>query len=184
MSRPMRMSPEALEALSILNPDLIETLEATMHEDDLRKFVEESNRIEGILETTREEIAAHRAFFAHRKLSVAKLERFVNEVAGVELRKRKDMNVSVGGYYPPAGGPHIKRALANMLARLDEGSSTGTWRSPYELHQAYERLHPFMDGNGRSGRALWAWHRLQLGRDPFTLGFLHSFYYEALSNGR
>lgn len=41
-----------------------------------------------------------------------------------------------------------------------------------------------MDGNGRSGRAIWAWMRLKENRDPFQLGFLHSFYYESLENYR
>ena len=49
---------------------------------------------------------------------------------------------------------------------------------------AYEMLHPFMDGNGRSGRALWAWMMLRLGQDPFALLFLHRFYYQTLENSR
>jgi hypothetical protein len=42
---------------------------------------------------------------------------------------------------------------------------------PYPAHIRYEKLHPFMDGNGRSGRAIWA--LMMRGRDPFSLPFLH-----------
>ena len=48
-----------------------------------------------------------------------------------------------------------------------------------ETHVRYELLHPFLDGNGRSGRALWLW---LMGQAP--LGFLHTFYYQTLSAAR
>lgn len=47
---------------------------------------------------------------------------------------------------------------------------------PWEVHIAYEMLHPFTDGNGRSGRMLWAWQMRN-----FPLDFLHTFYYQTLN---
>lgn len=32
------------------------------------------------------------------------------------------------------------------------------------LHIEYERIHPFLDGNGRTGRMFMNWHRLKMGR--------------------
>jgi len=56
---------------------------------------------------------------------------------------------------------------------------------PYLIHHAYETLHPFMDGNGRSGRILWACQMLAHDYSPgLALGFLHCFYYQALSHGQ
>ena len=51
--------------------------------------------------------------------------------------------------------------------------------SPYEAHQRYEALHPFTDGNGRSGRVLWLW--MMGGVRNVPLGFLHTWYYQSLS---
>lgn len=32
-----------------------------------------------------------------------------------------------------------------------------------QIHVEYEKVHPFIDGNGRTGRMLYNWHRLALG---------------------
>ena len=47
----------------------------------------------------------------------------------------------------------------------------------WTAHCEYEALHPFTDGNGRSGRAIWLW----LMHDA-SLGFLHRFITKRLEN--
>ncbi len=142
----------------------------------LRAYVEESNRIEGILRgATADEITAHAAFLALERVRVADLVGFVETVAGAEPRFREGRNVRVGNHFPPPGGEGIRKGLLALLQTPTLGPG-----GPWSTHVAYERLHPFMDGNGRSGRVLWAWQRLKEDRDPFALGFLHSAYYEAL----
>jgi hypothetical protein len=143
---------------------------------DLKAFVIESNRIENIHRPpTEEEIAAHAVFVTLQRIRVADLVGFVETVAEAPPRFREGMNVRVGRHFPPPGGEGVHKELLGIL-----GSPGPT---PWETHVAYEKLHPFMDGNGRSGRALWAWMRLREGRTPFALGFLHSSYYEALEVG-
>lgn len=145
------------------------------------KFVEESNRIEGILRPpTPGELEATSNFLRLDEVTVADLEMLVSAYQpGAKLRTRVGMDVRIGNHLPPRGGPDIKPALQKILDAVQEEAN------PYATHLAYETLHPFMDGNGRSGRALWAWQMIDQRIWPeLQLGFLHAFYYQALSHGR
>jgi hypothetical protein len=137
----------------------------------LRAFVRESNRIEGITRApTKAEVAAHVAFLA-APVSVESLVALVTVLAPhAVLRNREGLNVRVGNHHAPQGGAHIVVALR---ALLDADHSS------YEEHLQYEMLHPFTDGNGRSGRALWL-HRVGGVECGGAIGFLHMFYYETL----
>lgn len=144
-------------------------------------FVAESNRIEGIHRApVEQEVLAHEHFLTLETVTVADLESFVAKVAGraAVLRREPGLNVRVGPHLPPPGGPKIEPALKAILANAN------TCEPPYDVHIEYESLHPFLDGNGRSGRVLWAWMLRREGRDPFMLGFLHSWYYDSLDAGR
>lgn len=140
---------------------------------ELREFIRESNRIEGIVrEPSDTEIAAHQRFLAG-ELSINALVRLVAAVQpDACLRDRSGLDVRVGTFYPPPGGPLIQTELENLLR--DQ-------RDPYWTHHIYETIHPFTDGNGRSGRALWLW--MMGGIQNAPLGFLHHWYYQSLRAG-
>lgn len=142
---------------------------------DLLDFVRESNRIEGILrEPTNDEMMAHGAIINLESITTNDLEGFVGVVApGHRLRDRVGLNVRVGDHIAPAGGPQIREELDALLRSVNFGDD------PWSSHVVYETLHPFTDGNGRSGRALWLW---QMRAAP--IGFLHQFYYQTLSGVR
>ena len=138
----------------------------------LEDFVRESNRIEGIdRDPTDEEILAHADLMSRDGISVGDMERFVAIVQpGSVLRNRVGLNVRVGDHIAPSGGAHIQAKLHKILRGP----------SPYHVHIEYEILHPFTDGNGRSGRAIWL--KLMGGIHRAPLGFLHHFYYQTLQN--
>ena len=136
-------------------------------------FIRESNHIERISrDPSRAEVEEYWCFMKLRCVEIEDLILFVSIYQpGMRLRTEKGMNVFVGSYTPPPGGPEIRKKLQALLDALNEHKL-----SPFELHLAYENLHPFTDCNGRSGRMLWMW---QMQFAP--LGFLHTFYYQALA---
>lgn len=142
----------------------------------LVEFVAESNRIEGILRApTQEEIAATGGFIELPVVTVPDLEALVHCFAIARLRNERGLDVRVGNYIAPPGGPGIQRSLEAILKTMHA-------RTPWTNHVLYERLHPFTDGNGRSGRALWAWDMRQRGLTTARkIGFLHAFYYQTLA---
>jgi len=142
-------------------------------------FVEESNRIEGIHGIpTGEEVLATKNFLALRKLTIDAVKGLVAVYEpSAELRDRRGLDVRVGDYIAPLGGPSIRGNLYLILSNANFGTH------PYTTHQSYEALHPFTDGNGRSGRAIWAWQMINQRGEDLTLGFLHRYYYQSLENG-
>ncbi|MFQ5990796.1 MAG: Fic family protein [Nitrospiraceae bacterium] len=150
--------------------------------DQLREFVRESERIEGIhREPRRAQVRAHEHFLG---LGEPDLQDLCNVALSLEprarLREQPAMNVRIANHRPPSGGPEIP-SHAEFLVRqvvLNRGT-------PYRLHIEYETLHPFMDGNGRTGRLLWAWQMIHHDISPgIDLGFLHAWYYQGLDFGR
>ena len=143
-------------------------------------FIRESDRIEGILrDPTEGEIAAHERLLKLPQLHPTTVGDFQAVIArGKPIRERPGMNVRVGNHIAPEGGPTIARRLKHMLDMANRASD------PWRVHVAFETLHPYMDGNGRTGRAIWAWQMQRMGQDPFALPFLHRFYYQTLEASR
>jgi Fic family protein len=144
-----------------------------MTDRTLIDFIRESNAIEGIFrEPTDKEIKAHQTLLNKKGcIEVSDLKKFVKAIQpNAVLRNKIGLNVRVGNYIAPLGEPDILKHLEELLDEMP-------FRCAYTTHIEYESLHPFTDGNGRSGRALWLW---QTGNN--IRPFLQTFYYNTLEN--
>lgn len=165
----------------------------------ITNFIYESNAIEGIYrKPTKEEIEVTQEFLSCEKITIADLTQFVLVCAPTigkgrweqlnRLRDQKGLNVSVGGHIAPEGGIEIRKQLDYLLQVINGDLRADTFndfgRNPYMTHVKYEILHPFLDGNGRSGRVIWLWQMFKLKKNFAPLGFMQSFYYQSLSENR
>jgi hypothetical protein len=136
----------------------------------IEEFVRESNFIERIYrDPLGKEIDELIRFINLDKVTVTELEKFVSIYQpDARLRDKYGLDVRIRSYYPPFGGPEIRQQLEDLLNKN---------YNAYILHIEYEKLHPFTDGNGRSGRALWA-NKMK----DISGGFLLNFYFDTLQH--
>lgn len=72
-----------------------------------------------------------------------------------------DVNVRVGRHVPP-GYQLVPALMENWCLDMKK------WRrlDPKAMHIRFEDIHPFVDGNGRTGRMLMWLHEIKLGLEP------------------
>ncbi len=98
-------------------------------------FIKETNRIENIhRDPTKAEIKEFNRFVKLEKVTIEELERFISVYQpNAKLRNEIGMDVMVGRYIPPRGGPHIPEQLRALLNSIEHGTI-----SAYQAHLHYE----------------------------------------------
>lgn len=95
-----------------------------------------------------------------------------------EAGRYRTMRVRVGAYSPPP--PELVSGLMFELLEWwnkDSGSLTPILSSAI-VHYQFEAIHPFADGNGRTGRALALWELYRRGFDTHHIFSVDEYYWE------
>lgn len=90
----------------------------------------------------------------------------------------RSMGVRVGDHVPPAASE-----VSSLMFELLEWWNTASRElspvlSSAILHYRFEDIHPFADGNGRTGRALALWDLYRRGFDAHSLFSVDEYYWE------
>ena len=90
----------------------------------------------------------------------------------------RSIAVSLGGYRPPPPGD-VSGLVMELLdwwnGASRDYSPVITWAV---VHHRFESIHPFADGNGRTGRALSLWELYRRGFDTHHIFSVDEFYWE------
>lgn len=95
-----------------------------------------------------------------------------------EAGRYRRQQVWVGGYTPPPAG-RVPALMRDLLGWWNERSAE--WPpaiSSAILHHRFEDIHPFADGNGRTGRALALWDLYRRGFDTHHIFSVDEYYWE------
>lgn len=154
------------------------------------RAVEEGRAVPAVAERSRREIVNYLAGLRHiekradrRTISrrdVLELHRIV--AGGVmdqgESGRFRTMRVRVGPYVPPPP-EEVPRLVSEFLSWWNGGSSAlSPVLSSAIVHYRFEAIHPFADGNGRTGRALALWELYRRGFDTHHIFSVDEFYWE------
>jgi len=90
----------------------------------------------------------------------------------------RTMHVRVGRYVPPPP-EEVSGLMFELLAWWNqESEKLSAPLSSAIIHYRFEAIHPFADGNGRTGRALALWELYRRGFDTHHIFSVDEFYWE------
>lgn len=136
-------------------------------------YIHESNLIEGFNSTEADNCLwnawLYLCTYLHTDLTyeticeaLYQLTAHQKELASIDRNSYREIPVTVGGRVCPP--PYLVCELMhNWLLDMKK-----YWKilDPKQMHIRFEKIHPFVDGNGRLGRLLMWWHEEKLKRQP------------------
>lgn len=146
-----------------------------MNKENYEKFMLESNKIEGEDRINPNDILAVETILKSElnKGTVLSVHELLGEYLNKDwVGKWRTCEVRVGSYFPPIA----KNVPALMKKYFKELPMMDAWTA----HTEFEKIHPFQDLNGRTGRLIWLKKAIDEGYD-FFIPFLQTYYYQTLS---
>ena len=103
-----------------------------------------------------------------RPLATSTAEKVCTRIKGVEMRVRRVPGTALASdktgeiiYTPPVGEPLLRDLLTNWERFLHEARDLDPLVRMAVAHYQFEAIHPFTDGNGRTGRILNSLYLIQ-----------------------
>ena len=142
---------------------------------DVSEFLEESNKIEGVYggDALRQALEAWKSLTKLKEMSVGailkahKILMLNQPLAPDEKGYLRKIPVYIGGkeaMKPERISDNLIQLVINVNDVVHNGKrEPATFLDPLirSHHVQYEYIHPFVDGNGRTGRMLMNWQRMQ-----------------------
>jgi Fic family protein len=134
----------------------------------MRNHIHQSNLIEDINDDFEDKLSmlAWKYLIAQKRLTqecILETHRLImqNQLKDTRAGTLRRIPVTVGNEVPP------EYFLAAQILHNWTLDMRG-WRklNPKQMHVRFEKIHPFVDGNGRTGRMLLWWHEIKLGLTP------------------
>ncbi|MGN6233275.1 MAG: Fic family protein [Trinickia sp.] len=147
----LRETKVVLEGITVGGKSLREHFEATNHRDAILY-------VEAI-------VAKHEALteWQVRNLHALVLKSIDADQAG---RYRQENVVIAGASTMPPDFMHLPAEMAGLMHWYDDAGATHPIERAAELHTRFVKIHPFVDGNGRTGRLLLNFELLKMGYPP------------------
>lgn len=138
--------------------------------EDMEEQIRQSNLIEGVNDPREVSQSLHAWKFLLQQKELTHYA--ICMVQKIITKNQDNLQTEERGYYrrsPVFVGRDVKAAWGMI------GSLMNNWvldmkdynrHEPKHMHVRFEKIHPFVDGNGRTGRMLMWWHELKMGREP------------------
>ena len=117
-----------------------------------------------------------------RPLTTRTAELICTRIKGAEMSVRRVPGTALANdatgevvYTPPEGEAHIRDLLANWERFLHEEEALDPLVRMAAAHYQFEAIHPFTDGNGRTGRVLNSLFLVEQGLLPLPILYLSRF---------
>lgn len=140
---------------------------------DMHNYISESNKIEGIFDPVEDEQSMLAWDYISSKSRLT--NNIIKQTQKLITLHQDDLQPNQRGEYRDVSktivmvGGRLGAAPLVVPMLMDNFIlDMKDWRKqdPIIMHVRFEKVHPFVDGNGRTGRMVLWWHELKLGRQP------------------
>lgn len=134
-------------------------------------WIRESNLIEDIDSPEEDRRSADAwAEFSSGPLTLFTILRAHHAITRTQLEPMRsgywrDCGVRVGRHYAP-GPDEVPNLMRLWFVHFGNPKNE---QETKDAHVEFERIHPFVDGNGRTGRMVMNWQRKAIGLDPLLI---------------